>query len=570
MDRITQALLGEFSKEHSLHKLPEEKQFEHFACFLTVSRFLSEAFDTSNIVTGAGGDTGIDGIAVIINGSLVFDVDAVQDFIERNGYLDVDFIFIQAKRVSNFESAAIGQFGFGVQNFFDARQKLPRNAAVKTAAAIMTEVYNQSSKFKRGNPTCKLYYVTTGRWLADPALETRRQTVVADLEELRLFSKVEFVPVDADNIQRLYRESKNSVTREFDFPLHTVVPNIPDVKEAYVGLLPGTEFLKLVEDDSGEILKSIFYDNVRDWQDYNPVNSEMRDTLLSKEQRSRFALMNNGITIIAKTLRRTGNRFHIEDYQIVNGCQTSHVLHEQSKQVDGSVIVPLRIISAENDDVIASIIKATNRQTEVKTEQLLAVSDVQKKLESFLQATEEARRLYYERRSRQYNNIAGIDKTRIITPGNLIRSFASIFLEEPHRTTRNYKSLVERVGKAIFVENDRLEPYQVSAVALYRLERLFHDQEIDTRFKYARYQILFAFRLLASNEVPPKMNSNKMQRYCDNLLNVLWNREKSTKLFKQATAIVSELCGDKLDMDVLRTQPFNEKLKKRLPLNGEA
>lgn len=67
---------------------------------------------------------------------------------------------------------------------------------------------------------------------------------------------------------------------------------------------------------------------MRDWQDYNPVNSEMKQTLASDTLRARFALMNNGVTIIAKTLRTTGNRFYIEDYQIVNGCQTSHVLFD--------------------------------------------------------------------------------------------------------------------------------------------------------------------------------------------------------------------------------------------------
>jgi len=71
MDRITKSLLNEFSQEHDLISLAEDKQFEHFACYLTVGRFLSEAFDTSEIVVGDGNDTGIDGIAVVINGALV-------------------------------------------------------------------------------------------------------------------------------------------------------------------------------------------------------------------------------------------------------------------------------------------------------------------------------------------------------------------------------------------------------------------------------------------------------------------------------------------------------------------
>jgi hypothetical protein len=204
---------------------------------------------------------------------------------------------------------------------------------------IMSAIYKQSSKFKRGNPTCRLYYVTTGTWTNDLALEARRRAAIDDLTGLRIFRSVEVLPVDAEGIQRLNRESRNSVARDFDFALKAVVPTIEGVTESYVGLLPAPEFLRLVEDENGEILRGIFYDNVRDWQDFNVVNSEMRETLASATSRSRFALMNNGVTIIAKTLRTTANRFHIEDYQIVNGCQTSHVLHDQRDSVDADVMV---------------------------------------------------------------------------------------------------------------------------------------------------------------------------------------------------------------------------------------
>src|SRR5690606_4880081 len=145
-------------------------------------------------------------------------------------------------------------------------------------------------------------------WVGDRALEARKNAVVDDLTTLRIFSQVEFTPIDATAIQRLHRESRNSVSREFDFAQKTVVPTIAGVTEAYVGLLPATEFLRLVEDEDGEILRGIFYDNVRDWQDFNAVNTEMRETLSSEAIKSRFALMNNGVTIIAKTLRTTANR----------------------------------------------------------------------------------------------------------------------------------------------------------------------------------------------------------------------------------------------------------------------
>jgi hypothetical protein len=58
MDRITKSLLDEFAKEHDLGKSPEDKQFEHFAAFLTISRHHGDAFETAEVVTGSGADTG--------------------------------------------------------------------------------------------------------------------------------------------------------------------------------------------------------------------------------------------------------------------------------------------------------------------------------------------------------------------------------------------------------------------------------------------------------------------------------------------------------------------------------
>jgi hypothetical protein len=568
MDRITKSLLEEFARENDLAKLREDQQFEHFASNLTTGRFSSEFIDTSDIVVGSGGDAGIDAIAIMVNGSLVGDPELVEEYTVRNGYLDVTFVFVQAETSSNFEAAKIGQFGFGVQDFFKNKPTLPRNKNVAAAAKVMSAVYDRSSRFKRGNPVCKLYYVTTGIWTGDQALEARRKAVVDDLVGLQLFREVEVVPVDASAIQRLYRGSKNSVSHEFEFAQRILVPEIPGVSEAYLGLLPAREFLGLIQDEeTKEIVKGIFYDNVRDWQDFNTVNSEMRDTLASPVLRAQFALMNNGVTVIAKTLRTTGNRFFIEDYQIVNGCQTSHVLFDQRDALDGSVMVPLRLISTQDEDVTASIIKATNRQTEVKEEQLLALSDFQKKLEAFFQAFDVNKRLFYERRSRQYNNVVGIEKTRIVTPGNLIRSFASMFLGEPHRTTRSYRALLERVGKTIFAPSDRLEPYYVSALALYRLEYLFRNQLLDSKFKPARFQIILALRLQLTGSQLPRMNAREMERYCTPLMQTLWDPGHSETAFAEAAKVVDTVAKGNFDSDSLRVQPFTEKLTTALSKN---
>ena len=112
MDRITESLLDEFSREHDISGLPQDKRFEHFASYVTVRRQYSQTFETEEIVTGAGGDIGIDAIAIIINGNLVTDHDSLTEMITDSDHLDVMFIFVQASRSMGFEAAKIGSFSW--------------------------------------------------------------------------------------------------------------------------------------------------------------------------------------------------------------------------------------------------------------------------------------------------------------------------------------------------------------------------------------------------------------------------------------------------------------------------
>ena len=563
MDRITSALLAEFSRENQLEKVSEETCFEHFAAYLATSRHVADTFDTADLVAGAGGDTGIDAIAILINGSLVTDSELVAELAKTNGYLDVTFVFVQAERSAAFDGAKIGTFGFGVGDFFRDLPQLPRNEAIREAASIMSAIYALSSRFTRGNPVCRLYYVTTGRWVNDANLVARQQVIVDDLRTTHLFRDIEFIDVDADTIQRFYNQTKNAISRDITFASRTALPEIPGVDEAYLGLLPAPEFMSLLQDETGILVKSIFYENVRDWQDYNLVNTEIRGTLESTQQRQRFALMNNGVTIIASTLRATGNRFHLEGYQIVNGCQTSHVLFDQRANLDDTVLIPLRIIATSDEELIAAIVKATNRQTAVKEEQLLALNDFQKKLEAFFASFEEGRQLFYERRSRQYNTVPGIEKTRVVTLPNLIRAYAALILKEPHRTTRNFRALLDSVGTTIFASDHRLEPYYLAASALYRLEYLFRNGEVDAKLKAARYHILMAIRLLSSPCRTPRSNSNEMARFCGELLEVLWNPTEAAALVRNAVDVVNDVAAGNLHRDNIRTQPFTDQVARR-------
>jgi hypothetical protein len=562
MDRITQSLLKEFQAQHSLLALTESRAFERFANYLVVCSQHQEAFDTADVSVDDD-SVGIDGIAILANGALLTTPEEVADYVQSNGYLDVTFVFTQAKTTAGFDIGTIGGMEFAVADFFKEKPQLIQTDFVKNAAEIANEIIAHSSKFTRGKPACRLFYVSTGKWVNDTTLLARAAAAKAALDSLGLFREVTFTPIDADRIQKLYNQSKNAVSREFTFERKVLVPEIDGVSESYLGILPAKEFLKLIQDD-GEIIKSLFYDNVRDWQSYNAVNEEIRKTIADASGRKRFVLMNNGVTIITKTLRTVANKFHIEDFQIVNGCQTSHVLHDQATRIDDSVYIPIRVIATQDEDIISSIIAATNRQTEVEEEQFLALSDFQKKLEAYFNTFEGPKQVHYERRSRQYSHMTSIEKVRIVNMKMLLRAFASIILQEPHRTTRSYKTLLEGVGKTIFSDQDKLEPYYTAAYTLYKLEYYFRNGTIQTEYKSARYHVLMTFGRLAAEHPLPKASSREIVKSCNKINSVLWDDLKAAPIFHKACRLVYDACGGTLNRDDIRSQPFTAKLQAAL------
>lgn len=317
-----------------------------------------------------------------------------------------------------------------------------------------------------------MYYASTGVWQDDPTLLSRINVEKAALEKTNLFSKVMFRPLDAEAIKTLYRELRRKVTREIIFDKHTILPAIRDVVEAYIGLLPCTEFIKLISDNEGKLQRSLFYDNVRDYQGNNPVNKEIEQTLADASTRDKFVLLNNGITIVADSITKVGPKFRLIDFQIVNGCQTSHVIFRNQSALCNAY-VPIKLIATTDQDVASSITKGTNRQTEVKIEAFESLSPFHKELEEFYATfgKEKPLRLNYERRSRQYASLP-IHFGQIITIPLQVACFVGMFLNEPHSTHRYYGELLDSNRTKIFLSNHSPFPYYVSGYALEFLNTL--------------------------------------------------------------------------------------------------
>lgn len=552
MDKITGSLLKSFSEQCDLEKLQESTQFEHFSNFSIVSKQFRGSFELDDIHSGSGGDCAIDGLYILVNGRLVSTSDELREIVESSGHLDAEVGFIQTKTSSSFSGADIGSFIHGIKDFLSDEPKLVQNQIIQNKKEVWEEIILMSSYMVNRRPICKMYYSCTGKWVKDQNLIAVIDSGKIEIDNIGIFEDVSFDPLGASEIQKLYHETKNKLSSTITFQNRITLPDIDGVSEGYLGVIPLKEYLKLIQDDNNTI-HSIFDDNVRDFQGENSVNKKIKGTLESKKF-DIFCVLNNGVTVVASSITPAGNRFTIRDYQVVNGCQTSHILHE-CQNIEGveQVNVPIKIVVTANEDIKTSITLATNSQTEVKTEQLEALSIFQKQLELYYSAEKTKLPLYYERRSQQYNSVSGVKRNQIIAIPIQIKSFASMFLNSPHLVSGYYGTIVKRFTGKIFADGHKYSTYYVSSLCYYRVEQFFRSGDLKSENKKARFHIMLLVRLLGMGEKLDYFNSNQIDKKAEVFKMLLLNEREALSMFKKA-----ELIFETSELDMMKKQYKSE------------
>lgn len=571
MDLVTTNLVSTFREQQGFSEdLDLPTLFEHFTNFCIASNEYSDEFDVEDIHVAGGNDLQLDGAMIIVNGVLAQSTDEVDDLTKTNKYLDVEFVFIQAKTGSDFSGAEISNMFYGIRDLFATNPSMPRNEALAAKEAIIRHIYTKSALFRHGNPRLRMYYVTTGKWQEDDKLSARIQTEVVTLEELNIFqSPPVFEPVDARRLQKLFNRAQNALTKTITFANRVTLPAIEGVREAYLGYVPAPEYLEMITDENGNLLRGLFYENVRDFQGENPVNKEIEETIRS-DSRGSFILLNNGITVVSEDLGKTGDRFTVSGFQIVNGCQTSHVLYNNREQVNDAVLLSIKLIVAPVDGLRNQVIKATNRQTMVKTEELAALTDFQKLLERYYDSVPPDYRLYYERRSQQFRSTLGLEKIRIVNVSNQIRTFAAMFLNRAHQASRYYGSLLKDIENTIFVEGHFPIAYYVSAFALFRIESFLRRFQIDNAYRPFKYHLLGIFRMIVSGSTMPAMTANKFEKYCEAIRDVLWDDATCLVKIQESCAILDQVLAGSYDRDKAKDSTIQTQAQTLISATNEA
>lgn len=489
MNPIVRAQLNDFKSANPGECESDSEYFEVMSIFAVENGMLGENVDPFRIHL-KGHEFGIDGIAISVQGIVCVDADEVESVLSVGRNHNGSFRMYQSKTSDSLDYGQVSKFLDAVYDFF-TDLKLLSGDQVADLVGARDKVFGAAT---RSNPDLRCYFCTTGSGDVSKAIEALIKNNRARLEALNLFGSVDISCLGARGIQEAFRAATNSSSATIQFAKNLTLPEHANVDEAYIGYLTADQVLEMAlgaPDALGErrINRALFYDNVRD---FNP-NSEINKTILSELEGgdlSSFVFKNNGITVVARSISRKGDSFTLDDYQIVNGCQTTNVLAQIAGKA-AEISVPFRLIGSSDPDFVGKIIIGTNRQNEVREDQFWALLPFMKDLEIYCSGQDGDEKILIERRDNQYRDVA-IERTRIMKPSDLMKTAAAAFFFQPNRAARDHRGIRKEFAEKVFRPTHSVELYHMAALSLYKFDYLVRTSRVPRTHSINKYYVLYA------------------------------------------------------------------------------
>lgn len=578
LNKVLHGMLDDFKRDYMIEPLGESREFEYMVNYLLVTKFHPDAFSDKGYLDGVvvdeKGQFGLDAIAFIVNGNLVLSKEDIFTYAKSNR-LDVDILFIQTKTKENCDTGDLLKTIQATKHFLlDFDSVTEKNENMLNAKDIYDELlkYDNYRYCTSQSPKCHIFFATApnewDRTRVDNISANAKKEIITNANGIK---SADIQVLGKDYIMDAYNERKNSVSVQINLKNCITLEQIKGVKEAYIGYLTGEDYLKIICDKNGDLRTRIFYENVRDYQGRgNRVNKEIRETIDNTDTRGQFVLLNNGVTIITKSVTSLGSyMYELSGFQVVNGCQTSNEIYN-CREFASEIYVPVKIIYTSDSDIIGRIVKATNRQSPVPEEAFITLDKYHKELQLLFSeySKEMPLEMFYERRSGEKDDIK--DKKgsyQVVTLHGLIRAFESVYLQKPYMDHRmNPANILKSQSGSFFQEGHKQEIYYLASYLFVEFVYLQQKGIFSSHDYRLRFYIIMAVRALMAKDVNvPKLDSKEMDRENHKLIEIL-KGDTVEKYFTEAGEIVAEVlnrkeCSSKKQNDILKSADFCEKVK---------
>ena len=483
--------------------------------------------EVDNGIVGKGLDGGCDSIYLFLN-NLLITPDVVEHISAPKDSI-LEMIIIQSKKTTSFGEDAVMKWKTISGNLLDLSKTTTDftaryNADILEAFTTFRDTYTRliTSRVKL---KFRFYYATLASEL-HPNVIQQSEELKDTIKGLFPNAVVEVTFVDSDTLFEMYNAViENRVNLKLaDIPIS---PN----QKNYVALVDLKSYFNFIVNDEGDVRKSFFDSNVRDYQGKNNVNSSISETLHRADDND-FWWLNNGVTVLASEATLVNNReLQIVNPEIVNGLQTSMEIYnyfsenrEALESEKRSIL--LRIIVPDNEESRDQIIFATNNQTNIPKATLRVTDPIHLQIEMYFKS----RGLFYDRRKNYYKN-QGHKPAEIVGVSFLAQCLITIFLKKPDYARARPSTLLndEKTYNELYEKNNDLEVFYRVALLGKKIQKNvrsgsdYSSAEKSDILYYVLYAVI-ADVLGKRNITPADIKNLDMDSVTDTLIEDIRNR----------------------------------------------
>lgn len=473
----------------------EAKNFEAFTAYCTFCRYSADNVESTDLVYD-GADPGIDGAFLFLDDRAVFSAEELEEiFNTSRREFHVTVVLTQSKRSETWSKQEIDSFAAAITDFLSETPNQPHSQFLSDFKKMFQLLFKNIGRIRGGLPDLHTYFLTAAPDTEAVEINAAFDAGLAAIKALGYSNDTKLVKAHRDVIHDYWLAADGPVEASLETVGYAPFPAAQNIKNAYVATVRARSFIQaILKDQHGVPRKKLFEENVRDFLGVDAdVNAEIAETLGNSDKKSRFGLMNNGITIVASSVRPSGQEIFIRDFQIVNGCQTSNVLIALDDQTNDTVSLMVKLIEADDPAVIDDIVRATNRQSKVEDAQFVSTMSTLRDLERYFNArgADEANRLYFERRKGQYRP-ENVVPVRIFDVREAARCYAATVMMRPDLASRYPNRLTGELLSEVFGVGRPEEDYYTACFCHYRLRMLTSNKRFDGKYSKLRWHIMTA------------------------------------------------------------------------------
>ncbi len=282
----------------------------------------------------------------------------------------------------------------------------------------------------------------------------------------------------------------------FDVSLFQVTEYIADDShKALIVPIRARDLLKL----DGISNQSIFNFNVRGPLGSTNVNKDIAASVRDSNLHKMFPLLHNGVTIIAGEMDVSAEQLKINDYFVVNGCQSLTMFDKNEDDITDGLYVLAKFVQVDPFSPLAKMItEYSNNQNGVKARDFKANSSTQIRLKNEFQGLYAGQYSYSVKRGEETE--PGVTITNE-DAGLYLMAFD---LKEPWATHRRYQVFDDKHAQLFArpsVTADRIVMLQMIKEEIDKISEGQDENTLFWKYRLTRYLMLYLIReILESDE----------------------------------------------------------------------